>query len=296
MLDLSYFQRRGADVQTFTTKGAWQTWIKPRSAKLVNILCIGAGGGGGSGNASLSGAGGGSAAGHVKATYQANILPDILYVQCGIGGVGGIGGVQNGGTGSLSYVAIIPDTTSPANLVCISAATTAGGGLANSSGTGGTAATAATAANAIFLNTSIFVAISGFTGGAGSRTAQVTVTPSSFLVPGTGGGGGLQSTDQFPGGFILAAGPIPFVSGGFGTSGAASGRGQDGIIISKPVLAFLGGTGGGCVRNGTAQAGAGGNGAYGCGGGGGGACIASTASTGAGGSGGDGIVIITTTF
>ena len=50
MLDLSYFQRRGADVQTFTTKGAWQTWIKPRSAKLVNILCIGAGGGGGSGN------------------------------------------------------------------------------------------------------------------------------------------------------------------------------------------------------------------------------------------------------
>ena len=296
MLDLSYFQRRGADVQTFTTKGAWQTWIKPRSAKLVNILCIGAGGGGGSGNASLSGAGGGSAAGHVKATYQANILPDILYVQCGIGGVGGIGGVQNGGTGSLCYVAIIPDTTSPANLVCISAATTAGGGLANSSGTGGTAATAATAANAIFLNTSIFVAISGFTGGAGSRTAQVNVTPSSFLVPGTGGGGGLQSTDQFPGGFILAAGPIPFVSGGFGTSGAASGRGQDGIIISKPVLAFLGGTGGGCVRNGTAQAGAGGNGAYGCGGGGGGACIASTASTGAGGSGGDGIVIITTTF
>jgi hypothetical protein len=296
MLDLSYFQTGTSNVQTFTTQGAWQTWVKPRGAKFVNILCIGGGGGGGSGNVLASGAGGGSAAGHVKATYQANILPDILYVQCGIGGVGGIGGAQNGGTGSLSYVAIIPDTTSPANLVCISAATTAGGGVANSSGTGGTAATSATAANAIFLNLANFTATTGIAGGAGSRSSQTDINPSTFLVPGTGGGGGLQNNQSFPGGFILAAGPIPFVSGGFGVSSGSSGRGQDGIIISKPVLAFLGGTGGGCVRTGTGQAGAGGNGAYGCGGGGGGACVASTGSTGAGGNGGDGIVIITTSF
>ena len=301
MLDLSYFQNSYSNTQMFTSAGTWQTWIKPRNAKMVNILCIGGGGGGGCGAVFSSGPGGGSAAGYVKVTYQANILPDILYVQCGIGGIGGQPPGANGGTGSLSYVAIIPDTTSTINLVCISAATTAGGGLAASGGPGGTAATAATAANAIFLNLGTFITAAGIAGGQGSRQAPppADIIPSSFLVPGTGGGGGLTSNIGFPGGAIAAAGPMPYVSGGFSTiNGTPSGRGQDGIIMYKPILAFLGGTGGGCVRNGAAQAGAGGNGAYGCGGGGGGVNngIGGSAAAGAGGNGGDGLVIITTSF
>ena len=128
MLDLSYFQTGNSNVQAFySNPGGWQTWIKPRGAKSINILCIGAGGGGGSYNAIQQAPGGGAAAGYVRATYQANILPDVLYVQTGIGGAGTTTSPQNGGTGSVSYVSIVPDSTSRANIVCISSATVAGG-------------------------------------------------------------------------------------------------------------------------------------------------------------------------
>jgi len=298
MLDLSYFQTGNSNVQAFySNPGGWQTWIKPRGAKSINILCIGAGGGGGSYNAIQQAPGGGAAAGYVRATYQANILPDVLYVQTGIGGAGTTTSPQNGGTGSVSYVSIVPDSTSRANIVCISSATVAGGGAGASGGAGGVASAAATPVSASFLNLATsFTAAAGTTGGVGSRsTGQINVTGSILLTPGTGGGGGLGVNVAYPGGNILANGPVPFVSGGFATiNSTPSGRGNDGIIIYKPVLIFLGGTGGGCVRNGAAKAGDGGNGAYGCGGGGGG--FSTSGPQGMGGRGGDGLVIITTTF
>ena len=49
MLDLSYFQNQNSNVQGFFNGGTWQTWIKPRGAKLVNIICQGSGAGGGGG-------------------------------------------------------------------------------------------------------------------------------------------------------------------------------------------------------------------------------------------------------
>ena len=103
MLDLRYFQNQNSNVQTFTNAGTWVTWQKPRGAKYVNILCIGAGGGGGGGfqvaSGTKTGGAGGGGAGLVRAQFQASILPDIMYVQTGIGGAGGVGGATGGAAG-----------------------------------------------------------------------------------------------------------------------------------------------------------------------------------------------------
>jgi hypothetical protein len=67
MLDLSYFQNQNSNVQGFFNGGTWQTWVKPRGAKMVNIICVGSGAGGGggfqSGSAPRGGGGGGGGGG-----------------------------------------------------------------------------------------------------------------------------------------------------------------------------------------------------------------------------------------
>ena len=91
MLDLSYFQNQNSNVQGFFNGGTWQTWIKPRGAKLVNIICQGSGAGGGGGFQSTGGRGGGGGGGTgatARLTINANLLPDILYILPGIGGNG----------------------------------------------------------------------------------------------------------------------------------------------------------------------------------------------------------------
>ena len=55
MIDLSYFQNQNSNVQGFFNGGTWQTWIKPRGAKLVNIICQGSGAGGGGGDVAAGG-------------------------------------------------------------------------------------------------------------------------------------------------------------------------------------------------------------------------------------------------
>ena len=141
MIDLSYFQNTGnVNTQTFTNAGSWATWQKPRGAKFVNILCIGAGGGGGggfqTGSGTKTGGSGGGSGGLVKVQYPASILPDILYVQPGLGGAGGVGGatgvVTAGGNGNRSFVSIIPNTTSASNIVVTSGAVAATGGQSGS--------------------------------------------------------------------------------------------------------------------------------------------------------------------
>ena len=306
MLDLSYFQNSTSNVQVFTNAGTWQTWAKPRGAKLVTILCVGAGGGGGAGVAGSGGGGGGGACGgQTKAIYQANILPDLLYIQCGIGGAGGIGGAitTSGSAGSISYVTLIPNITSNANLVCVSSATVAGGGTSGSAvnGNGGTAPTAATTANAIFLNLGTFTAAAGLAGAGGPTNANGgSIAPSIFITPGAGGGGTATGGTIRNGGDIQAVLPyFPIVSGGIGanTLNAFGRNGENGIILYKPILYMTGGAGGGNSKFTTAPVtntgGNGGNGAYGCGGGGGGG---GQNFGGAGGNGGDGLIIITTSF
>jgi len=95
MLDLSHIPNSQQDVQIFYSNGvtnAWQTWQKPRKCNYVWIMCIGGGGGGAqgvdSGASSTYPTGGGSGA-VTRALYNAQQLPDRLYIQVGLGGAGG---------------------------------------------------------------------------------------------------------------------------------------------------------------------------------------------------------------
>jgi len=287
MLDLGYFQNSGnVNTQTFTNAGSWVTWLKPRGAKFVNIFCIGAGSGGGggflTGSGAKSGGQGGSTGGYVRLQLQASILPDLLYVQTGVGGTGGTGGNPStaGGNATKSYVCLIPDTSSASNIVCTSGNVVATGGVGGSTitATGGVAESIATTANMVFANLGTFLASPGAGGQAGGLTTGGNVGTSTFLIAGSGGGG------TTTGGTMVANGPFP----GLLTT-AANASGANGITLYKPILLFSGGMGAGGGTNG----GKGGDGAQCCGGGGGGA---GTASAGNGGKGGDGLIIITTSF
>lgn len=301
MLDLSYFQNRGnTNTQVFTNEGYWAAWNKPRGAKFVNILCVGAGGGGGAGFTGAGGSGGGGACGgYTRANFQASVLPDILYVYTGIGGNGGISGGAASSAGERSFVSIIPNTGSVSNLVCVSSATNAGGGAVGTAaaGAGGTAPTIAQPANAAFLHLGSITINAGIAGGVGVTNANgTTITPSTFITPGASGGGSSTASTARSGGNIATTGPFPQITGGTGTTGSnVNGtRGADGVVLYYPTLIFTGGAGGGNGKGASnSSGGAGGNGSYGCGGGSG---AGGTTSGGNGGNGGDGIVIITTSF
>ena len=93
MLDLSHIPNSQQDVRIFNSisgSNSWQTWNKPRKCNYVYIMCIGGGGGGGSGASLVTNtvnSGGGSGA-VTRALYNAQQLPDTLYVQVGLGGAG----------------------------------------------------------------------------------------------------------------------------------------------------------------------------------------------------------------
>ena len=90
MIDVFNIPNNDSNVDIFTNNGgtsSWQTWVKPKNAKFIHILAIGAGGGGGAGwSASLNsggGGGGGGAGGVVSGFYPANVLPNTLFIQVG---------------------------------------------------------------------------------------------------------------------------------------------------------------------------------------------------------------------
>lgn len=294
MLDLSYFQNQNSNVQGFFNGGTWQTWIKPRGAKMVNIICVGSGAGGGGGHQSATtprsgGAGGGGGA-ITRLTINANLLPNILYVLPGIGGTGGIGGTTAtpGSAGQSSFICLTPDTSSISNIVLRSGTTPA---------VGGTAGTAAANAGAVLgetiglIGNNIFANLGNFTFQAGVNSTQggsstgQTSTPANFITAGTGGGGtGI-------GGNINSIGVFPATA-----AAAVNTNGTGNIIFYKPVLMLYGGGGGGGSSAAGTNGGNGGNGAPGAGGGGGGASTNTGVNAGNGGRGGDGFVIITTSL
>lgn len=293
MLDLSYFQNQNSNVQGFFNGGTWQTWIKPRGAKLVNIICQGSGAGGGGGFQSAStpragGAGGGSGA-TARLTINANLLPDILYILPGIGGEGGLGGAPAtaGTAGQNSFVTLIPSTGSVSNVVLRSGTTPA-----PAPGAGSTTApsqaigeTIGLIANSIFANLGTFTFQAGAVSNSASTTNAGTTTPINFVANaggggGTGKGGGVNARGVFPG---ITAAPV-------------NTNGQDGIILYNPTLMLYGGRGGGGSSAAGTNGGNGGKGAPGAGGGGGGASSNVGVNAGNGGRGGDGFVIITTSL
>ena len=295
MLDLSYFQNQNSNVQGFFNGGTWQTWIKPRGAKLVNIICVGSGAGGGGGFQAATvprsgGAGGGTGA-TSRLTIDANLLPDILYVLVGIGGQGGLGGSPptSGSSGQNSFVCLIPDTSSVSNVVLRSGTTPSVGGTAGrntgANAAAGIAETINVVANNIFVNLGTFTFQAGVNGSIGGTNTGQNLGTSNFITGGVGGGG------TGTGGPIIGTGVFPAIS-----SSPVNTNGQDGIILYKPTLMLYGGTGGGGSSAAGTNGGNGGNGAPGAGGGGGGSSTNTGVNAGNGGRGGDGFIIITTSL
>jgi len=303
MLDLFHIPSNTDSTKIFyANSGSWQTWQKPRNAKFIQIVCLGGAGGGGggrglTGTSTVRGGGGGGASGGVtQGLFPAFLLPDILYIQPGVGGTGGPGGNQTGGTtgtvGSATIVGLSP-SISVTSLICSAAGGNGGVAGGQASVAGGASTAAQTVANALFLTHALFTSYAtvagstgaGVVGGAagGSQTALNTA-----IVTGGAGGG---TAGSGPGGSIAPATVILLsVVSGSATqiNAAASIPGDNGYGSLKPLC----GTGGGGGGGNTAFTGsAGGSGWYGCGGGGG---AGGQNVGGRGGNGGDGLVIITT--
>ena len=298
MLDISYISNNQKDTQIFYAAGStnWQTWVKPRGAKFIQIFCLGAGSGGAGGGANVAGtaanAGGGAGnSGYSRCYYPAFLLPDTLYVQVGIGGAGGAGSATaaNGAAGvagGLSYVTIAP-------------ATTAVGVIAQSANAAppvGTATGAATAAQTIWSTaTNPFTSlgqlniIAGLAGAA--QNAGISALATTLTTPGCGGGS-KPINSQNAGGTLVSSSVVLLTQLDSGVAGG--GVGGNGYGSMSP-LCGTGGSGGG--GNLTGNGGKGGDGWYGCGGAGGGSGLTTGGFRGGnGGRGGDGLVIITTIF
>jgi hypothetical protein len=294
MLDLSYFQNQNSNVQGFFNGGTWQTWIKPRGAKLVNIICQGSGAGGGGGLQSTGtrgGGGGGGSGATARLTINANLLPNILYILPGIGGAGGIGGAPatSGSSGQNSFVTLIPNTGSVSNVVLRSGTTLAVGGASGSTVNTATSngETISVIANNIFANLGTFTFQAGLAGQGGSTATGGQISSTNFVLGGAGGGG----VGQGGGSPFSVAGIFPQAP-----ATALNTNGRNGIILYEPILMLYGGSGGGGSFAAGTNGGNGGDGAPGAGGGGGGASSNTGVNAGNGGRGGDGFVIITTSF
>lgn len=278
----------------YATSGIWQAWNKPIGTRNVYILCVGGGGGGQAGSGGTAGttrAGGtgGASSGWSFGTFSANVLPDILYVNVGVGGSGGTGGAGaggNGGAGSLSYVSVLPNTVTQNTLMRSGAAAAVATSGIITVPTAGTVWTFTSGYVLPFLGLVAYDAgfngtPAGSTGGAGT---SVTV---SGLTTGGAAGGGVQTSTPNVGGDITGSGTFQGYDGG--ATGGGGGSGGFNVINPynhREFNFFPGGAGGGAINSGTG--GAGGNAAFGSGGGGGGAGTTG----GRGGRGGDGLIVI----
>ena len=278
------------------TTGEFQMWHKPKYATLVDIIIIGAGAGGGGGKTGAAGTargggGGGGSGAMCRFIIPAKLLPDLLYVQPGIGGAGAAAD-GTGTSGGNSYVALAPNISTQ-NLLQKSGGTAAVGGSPGTAATGGAGGAGETTTNFTFgapwASLCNGIAVAGQTGGTGGAhtgaagTAITWATGSLIISSGAGGGGTPTGNTDYAGGDITGGGLIlPTVPGGL----AAAGAGNPGVITWRPQFMSSGGSGGG-TAGASGTAGRGGDGGPGSGGGGGGGVTG-----GAGGRGGDGMVII----
>lgn len=270
-----------------------QVWVKPRNVKFVNIFVLGSGGGGGGGvtgvaGSTRTGGGGGGSSSVANGLFQANLIPDILYIRVAKGGFGGAPGESAGGDGDISYVSVTSNI-SDAHILLRSGDTAATGGRSGAGG--GTAGAGGVAfAGSLFNNLGLVTVFNGQAGTAGT-TSSVTNRAISGITTGGAGGAGTATANVSAGGSIIGAGFIPTisggtVSGGTGGNGFTSGIPYNNLTTRTPMI-FTGGAGGGSSN--AIPGGNGGNASYGSGGGGG----AGGTTGGSGGRGGDGLVIIT---
>lgn len=306
-----------ADIQRFWGASAggtndWVTWRKPRGVNWVYMLAVGGGASGGCGinSGTRSGGGaGGSPGGMTTVLLPARFVPDICYIQCGVGGkqpavlVSGALCVA----GTPSYICW--ESSSASLLQRMAFAPNAAAGSAAATTTTGGTATTTVVSNGIGNQPlagrgmySLYTSTSGSAGGTDATAGTNISIPTTgiFCTPGAGGGGSPTTANASAGGGIAAIGlgqnVIPTLSGGAGAVGATpAGRGQDGTwSLSYPFGYFFGGLGGGGASGTQAAgvAGAGGNGAPGCGGGGAGGSNTTATTLARPGDGGDGFVWI----
>lgn len=284
-----------------TNGGSWVVWDKPTGAQMVRIMCIAGGGGGGSGyssntTGSRGGGGGGGSSAISIVTIPTYVLPDRLYVSCGIGGTGGTanpadGTARLGGDGVRSYVCINPDS-SVSYRVCYSDSGKAGVTTATSSsggnpGIGGIVATINDMTFASYGLRDFLAGQAGTSGGVGASGAVTYPSNGLFVSGGVGANGGTTTTSIT----LTAPTQTPYtIFSSLATVAGSGNNGQPGREIYQPLLS-TGGTGG-TANSSTGSGGNGGDGGFGSGGGGGGAGGAGAA--GGGGRGGNGLVIIHT--
>jgi hypothetical protein len=319
MLDIFHIPSNTENTKIFYATGGtndWQTWQKPRGAKFIQIFCLGGGASGGSGyrgaaGSVRAGAGGGGSGGIARVLYPAFLLPDVLYIQVGLGGASPAGTTATSGStgnaGGISYVSISP-TASAVSILAQSSTATALGGAATLSSTtnaGGAAATVWTTTSSPFTALGILTLVAGVAGGISTNAntgavVNVQALSQSIITGGAGAGGNnltvAGSPTATPGASILSASVILTTSIPGGLTGSIIGAGNPGSSGYGSLSPFcgVGGSGGSGQASGSFTAGRGGDGWYGCGGGGGGTSVVTTGTGGAGGKGGDGLVIITT--
>lgn len=268
--------------------GNWGVWTKPRGCTMAYILAVAAGGGGGGGGGvsqvTPGGGSGGGGGGIALTIIPLWFLPDRLYIQTGLGGAGGATDT-NGTAGNPTYVCV-QQSVGTGDTVC--KANGGGGGNKGVTSAGGAAigggAAATLAQNVIgCAGISLFyggiVSIAGGTAAGGGRSIA---QPLGIGAPGGGGTGA--------GGDVTGSGQFPTISGGASSVVGNGSDGNSGIVLLPPYFALgaLPGSGGGGSTAG--NGGNGGNGAMTCGGAGGGG--STTANGGTGGRGGDGYAAI----
>ena len=262
MTDIFNLPNTDENFQIFYGSGDWQTWSKPRNAKFISMILISAGAGGGGGGAgsgvARTGSSGGGGGSITKGFFPAFLIPDVLYVNVGVGGSGGTSNTQ-GGAGSTTFVSITPNSTL-ANVILASNAAVAVGG--NPVGTTSSSANPFVSTTSPFAYLGSFVSNGGGNSGVGGVNtggAGGTIGPINVISPGAGGGGSSAANVNGAGGSFTAAGFFP------GTTGGAAGGtnpGTNGFILEpastssniiRNPLFNLGGAGGGA--NGAATGG-----------------------------------------
>jgi hypothetical protein len=303
MLDVFHIPSNTDNTKIFYTTGGtndWQTWIKPRGAKFIQVFCLGAGGSGAtaaSAAGARNGASGGGSGGITKALIPAFLLPDTLYIQVGLGGIPSINsgtGAATGTGGGNSYISLSPSITISSVLIASSTNGAAGGSATVANGSAG--ATVFTSTVAGFSPLSIFNSIAGVAGNAntnGLADATGQSALASSLVTGGCPSGAANTGAGYAGGSITAASVILLspVTGSAGNGTGSALPGANGYTIMVPFCSIGGAGGGGTGLNGGTDA-QGGDAGLGSGGGATGA--GQNAQNRRGGRGGDGLVIITT--
>ncbi len=274
----------------YTSKGvsnAFQTWSKPSGISFVHIITIGAGAGGSSGlgtnttAGSLGGGGGGGSGGMTDVFLPAYLVPDVLYINVGLGGAGGTPttstSVRNTGiAGGGTYVGYYPIQGNSYN-ICFAN----GGNPGNTAGTGGGSGNAATTAQLPISQIGLRNYIVGQNGTLGTIAAGGSSLTAIYRITGGMGawGGGTIGPTFSPGSEYSLLSYLPQSDTTLPGAGGMS-----------DLLKFIFTTGMPPRSTTGSSSPAAGDSAFGCGGPGG---ASGNPDSGAGGRGGDGLVIIT---